>query len=127
MTRKIIPYSSNLKSLARNLRNDSTLGEVILWGYLRGKQMMGYDFHRQKPLLKYIVDFYCAELELIIEIDGNSHECNEQQLKDDEKEKELSLYNLKTIRFHESEIKHDIDNVLRTIQFYIEAYVMNTK
>ena len=71
--RRIIPYNPNLKLLAKDLRNNSTFGEVILWKKLKGKQFFGYDFHRQKPLLDYIVDFYCAELNLIIEIDGNYH------------------------------------------------------
>ena len=74
MTRRIIPYNSKLKELARQLRNNSTLSEVLLWNYLKGKQMKGYDFHRQKPLLSFIVDFFCYELMLVIEIDGDSHD-----------------------------------------------------
>jgi len=70
MPRKIIPYQPYLKELARKLRNDSTLGEALLWNELKNKQMYGYDFHRQKPLLNYIADFYCNELNLVIEIDG---------------------------------------------------------
>ena len=122
MRRQIIPYNPNLKELARKLRNDSTLGEILLWNYLKGKQMMGYDFHRQKPLLKYIADFYCAELNLVIELDGDSHQCEEQQLKDQEKDKALSGYNIKVLRIFESEVRHDIDNVLRAIQFFIEDF-----
>jgi very-short-patch-repair endonuclease len=78
MKRKIIPYNPNLKQLARNLRNDSTLGEALLWKELNGKQMHGFDVHRQKPLLNYIVDFYCYELNLVIEIDGHYHNHEEQ-------------------------------------------------
>jgi very-short-patch-repair endonuclease len=73
MKRKIIPYNKNLKILARNLRNNSTLSEILLWKQLKGKQIFGYDFHRQKPIGDYIVDFYCSELLLAIEIDGSSH------------------------------------------------------
>ncbi len=76
--RKIIPYNPNLKTLARKLRNDSTLGEALLWRELNNGQMYGFDFHRQKPLLNYIVDFYCYELELIIEVDGQYHTWEEQ-------------------------------------------------
>jgi very-short-patch-repair endonuclease len=57
MQRKIIPYQPYLKELARKLRNDSTLGEVLLWNEIKNKQFHGYDFHRQKPLLNYIADF----------------------------------------------------------------------
>ncbi len=69
MPRKIIPYNLSLKVLAKNLRNNSTPGEIALWQELKTKQFYGYDFHRQKPLLNYIADFYCAELNLIIEIE----------------------------------------------------------
>jgi very-short-patch-repair endonuclease len=68
MKRKIIPYNPQLKELARRLRNDGTLGEALLWKELNNKQLYGYDFHRQKPLLNYIVDFYCHELNLVIEL-----------------------------------------------------------
>ncbi len=83
---------------------------------------MGYDFHRQKPLLKYIADFYCSELDLVIEVDGDSHQNEEQQLKDQAKEFDLSQYKITILRFFESEVRIDIDNVLRTIQFYIEDF-----
>jgi len=71
--REIIPYNHKLKELARKLRNDSTLSEIMLWNYLNGKQMLGYDFDRQRPIDNYIVDFYCKDLKLAIEIDGESH------------------------------------------------------
>lgn len=62
MRRKIIPYNPKLKEIARNLRSHGSLSEVLLWGALKGKQMRGYDFHRQKPIDKFIVDFYCPNL-----------------------------------------------------------------
>ena len=70
---KIIPYRKDLKILARKLRKNSTLSEILLWSDLRQKQILGFQFHRQVPMLDYIVDFYCHELHLAIEIDGESH------------------------------------------------------
>src|ERR1700753_967627 len=105
MPRKIIPYNSNLKQLARKLRNDSTLGEVLLWSELKNKQFYGFDFHRQKPLLKYIVDFYCYELELVIEIDGIYHSWEETDSKDVTRDSALAEYGLTIIRFSEQEVK----------------------
>lgn len=58
MRRKIIPYNPQLKEKARYLRNNSTFTEIMLWNYLKGKQLKGYDFHRQKPLGNFIVDFF---------------------------------------------------------------------
>ena len=74
MKRKIIPYNPKLKELARELRNNSTKAEIILWLKLKNKQLYGYDFHRQKPIDNYIVDFFCQELMLAIEVDGYSHQ-----------------------------------------------------
>jgi len=101
MPRKIIPYNTNLKQLARQLRNNSTPGEIKLWQELRNKKFYGYDFHRQKPLLTYIVDFYCAELELVIELDGRYHET----ISDDDfkRDNELARHNLTIVRFSEVE------------------------
>ena len=64
----IIPYDPKLKERARYLRNHSTQTEIVLWKYLRNKQMLGYDFDRQKPIDRYIVDFYCKKLRFAMEI-----------------------------------------------------------
>lgn len=70
---EVIPYRADLKEKARELRKNSTLSEVLLWQEIR-KRQLSIQFHRQVPLLSYIVDFYCHELKLAIEINGNSHE-----------------------------------------------------
>jgi very-short-patch-repair endonuclease len=119
MPRKIIPYNPNLKELARKLRNDSTLDEVLLWNEIKSKKLYGYDFRRQKPLLNYIADFYCYELALVIEIDGMYHHNSEQNELDVLREKELEKYNLTIIRFSEHEVKKDMVNVLRTLEGFI--------
>jgi very-short-patch-repair endonuclease len=121
MPRKIIPYNPNLKDLARKLRNDSTLGEVLLWNEIKGKSI-GFDFHRQKPLLNYIVDFYCNELNLVIEVDGHYHNHEEKAETDNYRDQELAKYDLTVIRFTEQEVRKDIANVLRTIESYIAEH-----
>jgi very-short-patch-repair endonuclease len=119
MPRNIIPYNSNLKQLARKLRNDSTLGEVLLWNELKNKQMYGFDFHRQKPLLNYIADLYCYELNLVIEIDGMYHNDEQQFELDNIRDAELAKYDLVVLRFSEQEVRKDMENVLRAIEGYI--------
>ena len=119
MRRKLIPHIPKLKELARRLRNDSTLGEILLWQELSDKKMYGYDFHRQKPLLNYIVDFYCYELNLVVEIDGHSHNNEETYKLDLLREQELIKYDLVIIRFTEQEVRKDMFNVLRTIEQHI--------
>ena len=68
-------YNKHLKDNARKLRNHSTKAEIKVWTYLlRAKKMKGYPFLRQRPILKYIADFYCKDLKLIVEVDGWTHE-----------------------------------------------------
>jgi len=117
--RKIIPYSPKLKTLARNLRNDSTKSEIILWNELKGKKIRGYRFIRQKPLLDFIVDFYCYDLNLVIEIDGISHDSEIKFEHDKLRDKKLAEYELTTLRFTDSEIFNDLSNVLRVIENYM--------
>ena len=70
---------------------------------------MGYDFHRQKPLDNYIVDFFCHELMLAIEIDGYTHLLEEVQIKDEKKEKKLNELGVNVLRFHDDLIFNDIE------------------
>ncbi|WP_445664295.1 endonuclease domain-containing protein [Fodinibius sp. AD559] len=83
---RIIPYNPELKELARELRKSMTHGEVLLWQRIRRKSL-DYQFHRQIPLLEYIVDFYCHELLLAIEVDGRVHKHPELSINDLERQK----------------------------------------
>jgi very-short-patch-repair endonuclease len=126
MRRKIIPYNPKLKELARKLRNNSTKSEIALWQELKGKRIHGYDFHRQKPLLNYIADFYCYELKLVLELDGYTHQFEEVQIKDDQKQSELENIGLTVIRFQDNEIFNDMNNVLREIEGHVIKFEENT-
>ena len=120
--RKIIPYIPRLKDLARQLRNKSTLSEILLWKHLKSKRMRGYDFHRQKPIDKYIVDFFCSELMLAIEIDGISHEIPEKFNQDLQRQERLESLGIKFLRFNDVDVKKDMTYVLRAIDNYIVRY-----
>ena len=120
MKYKIIPYKPYLKELARKLRQNSTLAEVLLWNELKGKKLAGYDFDRQKPLDNFIVNFYCKELQLAIEIDGSSHDYSHEQ--DLARQKRLETLGVHFLRFQDAEVKQDMPNVLRTILFWIEQH-----
>lgn len=120
--RKIIPYNPKLKQLARNLRNNSTKSEVILWTYLKGKQIKGYDFHRQKPIGNYIIDFFCNELMLAIEIDGESHYGNEEI--DKIRQQEIEKFGIYFLRFDDNEIFYNLENVIRTIESWIDKHTL---
>ena len=117
--RKIIPYNPKLTVLARKLRNESTETEIYLWLKLKGKQMYGYDFHRQKPIDNYILDFFCYDLLLGIEVDGYSHEIVEVYNKDRIKEKRMNELGITILRFSDFEVLKDMENVIRAIEFFI--------
>ena len=117
--RKIIPYNPILKEFARQLRNDSTKTEIFLWLKLKGKQMYGYDFHRQKPIDNYILDFFCHELMLGIEVYGYSHEFLEVYNKDTIKEKRMMELGITVLRFSDEQVLRDMENVIRAIEFFI--------
>ena len=121
MTRKIILYKPALKEIARGLRNNSTLGEVLLWKKLRNKQMLSYDFHRQKPIDQFIVDFFCHELHLAIEIDGSSHDGDEAQEKDAARQKRLESLGVRFLRFKESDMRKNLRGVLEAIDQWIKT------
>ena len=93
----IIHYNPKLKQLARNLRKHSTLAEVILWKQLQDGKIQGYDFHRQKPVGNYIIDFFCNELRLAIEIDGCSH--GYKEVEDEIRQKELEKLGIRFFSF----------------------------
>lgn len=112
-----IYYNPKLKQLARNLRNHSTLAEVLLLNQLKQKQMMGYQFYRQKPIGDYIVDFFCAKMKLVIEIDGESHYGREKQ--DMEKTNFLESIGLTVLRFDDDQVKQGLEYVLIDIENWI--------
>ena len=116
--RKIIPYNPKLKEYARKLRNNSTFNEILLWDYLKGKRMCGYDFDRQRPIDNYIVDFYCKDLMLVIEIDGESHYGKEN--KDEVRDKRLNQLGVTVLRFDDLDVRYDLEKVLEKIEEWIK-------
>ncbi len=121
MAVKIIPYNPLLKERARELRKNMTPGEVTLWKHLKGKQMCGYDFDRQRPIDQFIVDFYCKKLMLAIEIDGSSHDSPEAQDQDAERQGRLESLGVRFLRFREEEVCGEVEGVLRVIEDWIKS------
>ena len=115
--RKVIPYNPALKEKARQLRNKSSKTEIILWQFLKNKQLRGYDFHRQKPLDEFIVDFFCSELLLAIEIDDGSHIGNEDY--DNFRQQKLEKFGVRFLRFKDDDVFYNCDFVVREIEKWI--------
>jgi very-short-patch-repair endonuclease len=116
---KILPYNPILKDYAKKLRRQGILSEVLLWKKIKSKSL-GVEFHRQVPIDNYIVDFYCHELMLAIEVDGNSHLNSETQIKDFNRQETIEKLGLIFIRFSDLEIKKNMNNVIRCLQAKIE-------
>jgi len=111
-------YNKKLKSLARKLRKNSTLGEVLLWrDVLKSRKMLGLQFNRQYPIGPYIVDFVCRRKKIVIEVDGASHDYKVER--DREKEKFLRERGYRVIRVREKDILRNIE----AVRLFIEGEI----
>jgi very-short-patch-repair endonuclease len=109
---KILHYNQELKKRARELRRRSTFSEKILWSKIRRKALE-YEFHRQVPIDEYIVDFYCHELKLAIEIDGTSHDDKLEY--DMQRQEKLEHLGVIVVRFDNKHINKNMIQVLRIL------------
>jgi len=110
-----VNYLKELTSLSKTNRNNPTEAENKIWKELLRKDQTGYRFLRQKPINRFILDFYCSKLDLAIEIDGNSH--NHKKGYDNARDKFLQQIGIKTIRFTNDEILNDLESVKQKLQF----------
>ncbi len=102
------------------LRRNMTPAEVILWSQLKGKQLLGYKFRRQYSIGSYVLDFYCPELKLAIEIDGGGHFHPDAQKEDAERQKYVQQFGIKFLRFTSLEIYKNQEGVMESIANAIE-------
>lgn len=108
-----LAYNPKLTERAKELRNHMTLAEEKLWTNFLQKHE--YRFRSQKQIENYIVDFYCAKLKLVIEIDGDIHDENGRTLYDKERTKIFESLGLRVIRFRNEEVDKDFEDVCRRI------------
>jgi very-short-patch-repair endonuclease len=113
--RKIIPYNPLLVPLAKKLRNNMTMGEITLWREINSKKL-GVRFSRQIPIDNFIVDFYCKDLQLSIEVDGSVHFAEGEQEKDAIRQKRLEYLGVHVIRFSDLDVKNNLNWVLVEIK-----------
>ncbi|RZG68769.1 DUF559 domain-containing protein [Acinetobacter bouvetii] len=112
------PYNKNLKQPSRDLRNNMTDAEKCLWSKLRAKQILGLQFYRQKPILNFIVDFYCPAANLVIECDGGQHFTDEGLEADRVRDEVLAELGLIVLRFNNDQVMGEIDAVVEKIYLY---------
>lgn len=116
-------YNKRLQPYANRLRKRMTKAEACLWKYaLRARQMKGYQFRRQRPVLHYIADFACLDLKLVIEVDGSSHDTPEQAAKDRRRDEDLQSAGFTVLRFSNWEVLNRMSDVATEIGEWIEAH-----
>lgn len=101
---------------ARELRKRQTEAETILWNFLRARKLAGLKFRRQYAIERMILDFYCAERKLCIEVDGSIHRLPKQMERDRERTKALNQMGIRVIRFENSQVMQNIGAVLESIR-----------
>ncbi len=109
-----LPYNPKLKERARKLRKAGNLAEILFWNQVKRKQFKGYDFDRQKIIGNYIVDFYCSNCDVVVEIDGSSHD-NKQEY-DAKRDVYLESLGLKVIHIPVQEVFNNLDNTMKWLQ-----------
>tara|TARA_R110002073_G_scaffold108336_3_gene243409 strand:+ start:78289 stop:78702 length:414 start_codon:yes stop_codon:yes gene_type:complete len=119
LMRKIIPYNPKLVTYAKELRKNMTFGEIALWREIKGKKL-GVQFSRQIPIDNYIIDFYCKNLFLAIEVDGSIHFKEGHEEKDQRRQKRLESLGVKVIRFSDTDVKNNLNWVLDEIRSCID-------
>ncbi|PXX97945.1 hypothetical protein DF185_16535 [Marinifilum breve] len=113
--------SPEIHKRAKELRKNMTDTEKILWEYLRNRRFKGLKFRRQHPIDIFIADFYCHELKLIIELNGEIHNTSENQEYDEGRTAELGYLGVQVIRFTNEEIDCDIKGAFRRLAEFIDT------
>ncbi|MDR9366638.1 MAG: endonuclease domain-containing protein [Balneolaceae bacterium] len=105
---------------AKRLRQEMTEAEIVLWEQLRARRFLNLKFRRQHPILDFIVDFYCHEQKLVVEVDGKYHNQDDVQYYDSERTKELQRNGFSVIRFSNRKVFNDMEGVLKQLRRQID-------
>ena len=120
-------YNKVLQSKGNELRKNMTKAEACLWKFvLKAKKLKGYSFRRPRPVLKYITDFMCKELMLIIEVGGYAHLLYDTIKKDIIKTKHLEEHGFKVVRLSDNEVLKNISDVKMKLENVIEDIESST-
>ena len=114
----ILKYSGRLKTESQRHRKIPTEMELLFWKIVLSKDKTGYRFLRQKPIGRFIIDFYCPKLSLAIEIDGSSH--NNKLDYDAERDKYLAIRGVTTIRYTNNMVGNNIEKIIRDLNLWIK-------
>ena len=118
-----LPFNPKLKDKAKELRKAGNLSEALFWNKIKNRQLAGLDFDRQKIIGNYIVDFYCSEIGLVVEIDGESHSYKGEY--DEQRDEFLKSLGLTVIHLSDKEVKQNLDLVVEGLVGWIEEVIIN--
>ena len=104
-----------LKERRRSLRRQMPKAEVLMWSRLKSKQLDGFKFRRQHSVGSYILDFYCPELNLAIELDGDTHAGKQAENYDQKRQQYIELFGIRLIRFTNFQVIENMEGVLQEI------------
>jgi very-short-patch-repair endonuclease len=116
----LLLVESNIKNFARQLRKNQTEMESRLWQYLRDRCLGGYKFRRQHPVKEFILDFYCPEKKLAVELDGGQHDSPDLMAYDHNRTEILEQEGIKVLRYWDNEASQNLDGVLDDILVELE-------
>jgi very-short-patch-repair endonuclease len=118
-------YNPKLKPYARDNRKCMPKSAIRLWRHvLSNRQMLDYTFKRERPVLDYIADFMCTEMLLVIEVDGITHDDDNQHRRDQRRDKRLTEVGFRVVRYSSWEVLNDIDWVYQDLRRIIDETVM---
>ncbi|MGB9080199.1 MAG: endonuclease domain-containing protein [Desulfuromonadaceae bacterium] len=116
-----MPIPPELLIFARQLRKEQTEAELLLWYILRGRRFCGFKFRRQYPIGGYILDFYCHDAGLAVELDGGGHNIEEQRLYDTERTKAIEAAGIHVVRFWNNDVFQSLEVVLEEIYTHLKV------
>ncbi len=111
----MLSYNPKLKEYARSLRKNMTDAERMLWSRIRRRQLKGNQFFRQRIIGDYIVDFYCPNAKLVVEVDGGQHYSSEGKQKDEVRDSYMAQLGLSVLRFSDREVFKELERVVEAI------------
>lgn len=106
---------ADILQFARDMRRTQTDAENLLWLILRNRRFSGFKFRRQHPVGRYILDFYCHDQKIAVELDGGGHASEEQAAYDSERSRELEGAEIKVLRFWNHDVLKNTETVLEVI------------
>ena len=113
--RKKLPFGDEAKTFIRNLRRNATDAEHLIWGYIRGRRLHGQKFRRQQAMGPYVLDFYCHDLKLAIELDGGQHNEMAQVAHDQRRDAFMAAQGIRILRYRNDEVMSRTDDVLADV------------